>query len=89
MSTPRPPGVELPVSVELLDRLVYLLDQYDRLLECHRHVSMDTTDDRKLHSRVIAQFERAAEPVRETLKHVVSTMPRRRALVDGQPAVTE
>lgn len=53
-----------------LDRLSYLLSQYDRLVEMHALVQMDTDKDRDLHRRAVDMFRSAAEPIREHLnKH--------------------
>jgi hypothetical protein len=47
--------------------LRYLLAQYDRVVEVHEHVVMDTPEDRELHDRAIATFREAAEPIRSAL----------------------
>jgi len=47
--------------------LAYLLAQYDRVVEVHEHVVMDTPEDRELHDRAVATFREAAEPIRTAL----------------------
>lgn len=47
--------------------LRYLLAQYDRVVEVHEHVVMDTHEDRELHDRAVATFREAAEPIRSAL----------------------
>ena len=41
-----------------------VLDQYDRLLEVHGHVVMDTPEDRELHDRTVATFAQYGAVVR-------------------------
>lgn len=61
-----PPGaVPIPApDTNQLDLLVYLLRQYDAVVEVHAHVEMDTDEDRALHARAVETFREAAAPVR-------------------------
>jgi hypothetical protein len=47
--------------------LGYLLRQYERVVEVHALVRMDTEEDRTLHDRAVREFRQAAEPVRAAL----------------------
>jgi hypothetical protein len=51
----------------LFVRLDYLLKQYDRLVQAHTLVVMDTPEDRELHGRLVAEFRKAAGPVRKLI----------------------
>ena len=44
-----------------------VLDQYDRLVEVHSHVVMDTPEDRELHDRTVATFGRYSTAARNRL----------------------
>lgn len=57
------------------DALVYLLGQYDRLLQIHRLIAMDTPEDRKLHDQVVAAAHDAAGPIRDLLAETREATP--------------
>lgn len=59
--------VERAIREDPMKALRYLLAQYDRVVEVHEHVVMDTPEDRELHDRAIATFKEAAEPIRKML----------------------
>jgi hypothetical protein len=48
--------------------LGYLLRQYERVVDVHALVRMDTEEDRALHDRAVREFRQGAEPIRETLR---------------------
>lgn len=50
------------------EALAYLIGQYDRLLELHRLIVMDTPEDRDLHARVVSAAEECVTPIREHLR---------------------
>jgi hypothetical protein len=58
---------EKRLTVDPVKALRYLLAQYDRVVEVHDHVVMDTPEDRELHDRAIATFREAVEPIRKAM----------------------
>lgn len=76
-STPTPTEPHHDTLRDLLDRV---LDQYDRLVEVHGAVVMDTPDDRVLHERAVATFARFGAAARARLAAVSAAAPDERAL---------
>jgi hypothetical protein len=54
------------------EALVYLLGQYNRVVQVHRKVVMDTPEDRDLHDRAVAAMEEAAAPIRRHLRDALT-----------------
>ena len=60
-------GQDAATIERLREQLGYLLGQYDRAVDVHEGVVMDTPEQRALHDKAIAAMRQAAEPVRAAL----------------------